>query len=235
MPTNRPVTPPPEKVDARLAAVLAAREARTPAERDADVLASVTDSVRRGEQVPAAIMASARAMGWTPPDPRDLGPLVSGRIGGDGWTPDAQRAFLIHLAANGVVAHACRAVGLSRQSAHALRNRHPHSVFAILWDVAVRMGRRQLLDEAHDRALNGREEAIWHRGEQVGTRRVFSDRLLIQLLRHEPPPAHPHLSQRQMEELWSSLLPEVDAELPPGLSPGLIAKLGEDDAPNERS
>ena len=35
-----------------------------------------------------------------------------------------------------------------------------------------------------DRALNGVEEPVYHRGELVGTRRVYNDRLLMFLLRN---------------------------------------------------
>ncbi|WP_425230688.1 hypothetical protein [Sphingomonas sp.] len=231
---HRPAPPPcihpvasPEDIDAALTAGLNGSATLTPEQHQAEFHQLVTGRVARGEHVPDAMLAAARAGGWVPPDPTSLQLLATGRIGGRGWTPAVQRAFLLHLAENGVVAAACRHVGLSKQSANALRSRHPASVFAILWDVAVRIGRRRLLEEATERALHGREEAVWHRGEQVGTRRVFSDRLLMCVLTHEPPPAHPNLSQRELEDLWSTLLNEVDAELPPSVPLRRIAELKE--------
>jgi len=162
---------------------------------------------------------------------------AAARLGGDdgqggGWTPDRQRAFLGHLAECASVTHACRHVGLSKQSAYALRARTPQSVFAILWDVAVRYGRRRLYDEALERAIAGREVPVWHRGEEVGTRHVHNDRLLMFLLAHEPPAAHPVLDQRQLGELWPALMAEVDAVLPSSLTPDRLADMGVDGAVN---
>ena len=91
------------------------------------------------------------------------------RLSGEGWGAEQQRAFLTHLAQTGCVSHACERVGLSRQSAYALRRRAPSSVFAIGWDVAIYMAQQALLDEATERAFFGREVPVWYHGEQVGS------------------------------------------------------------------
>ena len=65
-------------------------------------------------------------MDLAPPDPFDppetcaMTPL---RCRGDGWTAARQRAFLEVLAACGSVTAAARSVGMSRESAYALRRR----------------------------------------------------------------------------------------------------------------
>lgn len=55
----------------------------------------------------------------------------------DGWTPERQVAFLAELAATRSVTAAARAAGMSRESAHRLRNRAGAALFAHLWDQAL--------------------------------------------------------------------------------------------------
>lgn len=61
----------------------------------------------------------------------------SRRIRHDGWTPDRIAGFIEALAACGVVADACRSVGLSTQSAYAFRNRRAGRAFATMWDAVL--------------------------------------------------------------------------------------------------
>ena len=98
------------------------------------------------------------------------------------------------------------------------------------------MSRQALLDEATERALSGREEPVWYRGEHIGTRTVHNDRLLMFLLAHKPEPAHPVLSARELTQLWPAMLEGVDRVLPPPLSPDRLAELdpgGEDTTSGE--
>lgn len=54
----------------------------------------------------------------------------------DGWTEEKQRRFIEMLADTGLVSHAAKAVGMSRESANRLR-RSPHgAAFARAWDAA---------------------------------------------------------------------------------------------------
>lgn len=55
----------------------------------------------------------------------------------DGWTPDHQRRFILHLARGHCVDEAARLVGRSRQTAYALRGRAGASGFAAAWDAAI--------------------------------------------------------------------------------------------------
>lgn len=56
------------------------------------------------------------------------------RIRRDGWTPERQLAFLDALAGTRNVTKAARAAGMSRESAHRLRDRCEDGLFALLWD-----------------------------------------------------------------------------------------------------
>ncbi|SFP92185.1 hypothetical protein [Sphingomonas rubra] len=136
------------------------------------------------------------------------------RLAAPGWTADAQRAFIEHLAAHGCVSHAAHAVGLSKQSAYQLRDRSPNSLFALAWNVAIQRSRRILLDQATERAMNGQEKPIFHRGQEVGTQIVHNDRLLMFLLAMKRDPVHPNLSEHELAELWPTMLAQIDVIMP---------------------
>lgn len=168
----------------------------------------------------ARIMPSARAL--VPATPQASTPIP---IPAETWTRDKQRAFLVHLAETGCVRQACAHVGMSRQSAYKLRRRVSHSVFALGWDVAIDMSRQALLDEATERAFLGREEPVWYHGEQVGSRTVHNDRLLMFLLGHKREPLNAMLDPAQMMALFPSMLDMVDQILPSPLTPEFLAEL----------
>lgn len=158
------------------------------------------------------------------------------RLSGYGWTAEKQRDFLAHLAETGCVSQACALVGMTRQSAYALRRRASNSVFAVAWDVAIHMARQAMLDEATERALTGREVAVWYHGEQVGTRIVHDNKLLTFLLGLKREPLHPRLDTREMIHLFPTMLAMPDTILPSPLSPSRIEALTseeEDDADDD--
>ena len=95
----------------------------------------------------------------------------------DGWTPERQRRFIEALCLLGSVAAACRAVRLSSASAYKLRGRPDAASFAAAWSIALAMGRDRIWEQAFDRALNGYVRPIRYRGEVVGYRQVFDNRL----------------------------------------------------------
>jgi hypothetical protein len=74
---------------------------------------------------------------------------------------------------------------LSRQRFYELRARD--ATFAEEWSRAVDEGTDRLEDEAHRRAVEGVPEPIFSRGEVVGERRVYSDRLIEFLLKARRP------------------------------------------------
>lgn len=55
----------------------------------------------------------------------------------DGWTLERQARFLGMLAETGSVLAACAAVGMSRNSAYALRRKPDAESFAAAWDAAL--------------------------------------------------------------------------------------------------
>jgi hypothetical protein len=95
----------------------------------------------------------------------------------DGWTPERKALFLETLAATGNVRAACKRVGLSREAAYRLRRRE--ALFMRGWDAALLRARDATADILGDRAIDGIEEDVWFRGELVGTRRRYDNRLLL--------------------------------------------------------
>ncbi|MGB3723547.1 MAG: hypothetical protein WA979_12115 [Pacificimonas sp.] len=98
------------------------------------------------------------------------------------WTHAKMAQFLRHLSAGHCVSSAARAVRMSRQSAYRLRARLRGQPFDLAWEAAFRHGYDQLAHAALIRALYGVEEDVWFRGEKVGTRRRYDERLTVALL-----------------------------------------------------
>lgn len=97
----------------------------------------------------------------------------------DGWTPDRQLEFIQALADTGCVDEACRAVGMSRNSAYELRRRPDAQAFRLAWRAAKDVMVERLDDAAMARAINGVPVPIFHNGEQVGERRHYDERLTM--------------------------------------------------------
>jgi len=93
------------------------------------------------------------------------------------WDADRRVRFLHHLADKGDVRAACGRVGMSRTSAYLLRRRD--AAFARAWQAALVQARRHVEEVLATRALDGVQEAVWFRGELVGTRRRYDSRLLL--------------------------------------------------------
>jgi len=62
---------------------------------------------------------------------------VQTRARRDGWTPLRQAEFIGHLAQARCVTTAARAVGMTRQTAHRLREREGAESFRAAWDAAL--------------------------------------------------------------------------------------------------
>ena len=115
----------------------------------------------------------------------------------DGWTPEKQAAFIEALGEMGCVASAARAIGMSRESAYRLRARPDAASFRTAWEAALDYAYHRLGEAALDRALNGVPVPIFYKGEQVGERRHFDERLTQFLLRVRDPVRHaPHRERR---------------------------------------
>lgn len=117
-------------------------------------------------------------------DPFDPVPV---RYRHDGWVPDRQLEFIEALSGCGCVDEAARGVGMSRNSAYALRRRPDAQAFRLAWDAAMNASVARLSDAAMSRSINGVPVPIFHNGEQVGERRHFDERLTMFLLRYRDP------------------------------------------------
>ena len=105
----------------------------------------------------------------------------------DGWTPARQVDFLGALSETACVEEACRAVGLSPASAYALRRRIEAASFRAAWEAALDYGVARVADAALSRALHGVTRPVFYKGEQVGERRYFDERLTMFILRLRDP------------------------------------------------
>ena len=133
----------------------------------------------------------------------------------DGWTPLRQVTFLRALASSHSVSQAARMVGMSRQSAYALRARLKGEPFDLAWHAALRCRLDELAEAALERALNGVEVPHFHQGELIHTSRRFDERLTIALLamreRLGPAPRRPpHRASAYGTEDFGPLLERVE-------------------------
>ena len=115
----------------------------------------------------------------------------------DGWTVEKQVAFIEALAETACVATAAARVGMSREGAYRLRARGDAAAFRAAWEAALDYAYHRLGEAALDRALNGVPVPIFYKGEQVGERRQYDERLTQYLLRMRDPVRHaPHRERR---------------------------------------
>jgi hypothetical protein len=126
----------------------------------------------------------------TPPEQRTPVPgftPVPRKYRHDGWTPDRQRAFIDALAETGSVRHAAQRINMSPEGACYLRRQPGADGFRAAWDAALDFGVQNLADLALERAREGVPVPVFYKGEQVGERRWYNDRLLMFILKHHMP------------------------------------------------
>lgn len=117
---------------------------------------------------------------------RTFNPVVT-RHRHDGWTPERQCDFIEALGECGCVLDACRRVGMSSESAYALRRRYDAIDFRLAWDAALDYAVRRLSDAALSRAIHGVAVPHYYKGEIVGEHRRFDEGLTRFLLRYRDP------------------------------------------------
>jgi hypothetical protein len=101
------------------------------------------------------------------------------------WTPEAKAKFLATLSRLGNVTLAAEACGLSRSRAYDLREEDAD--FAAVWDAAEAEAADRLEAEAWRRAVEGVDEPVFFKDEQIGVVKKYSDTLLVTLLTaHKP-------------------------------------------------
>jgi len=103
----------------------------------------------------------------------------------DGITPEREREFLETLAATGCITEAAAAIGISRTALYRMRKHDP--AFSARWAEALHDAVAVLADDAFERAVKGRSEGVFYKGEQIGERVRHNDRMVMFLLRsHDP-------------------------------------------------
>lgn len=101
----------------------------------------------------------------------------------DGLSAVRKRAFLRAVAETGQLQKACERIGVSAQTVALLRKRSPE--FDEACENALRISLPSIAQIAYERAVDGWDEDVVVRGEVVGTRRRYSERLLSDLLKAE--------------------------------------------------
>jgi hypothetical protein len=79
---------------------------------------------------------------------------------------------------------------MSERSAYNLRARPDAESFRDAWDAAIDFSVRRLGDAVVSRAIHGVATPIFYKGEQIGERRSYNDRLAMFLLQRRDPLFH---------------------------------------------
>lgn len=176
---------------------------------DASALPSPARNAETGSAlVPTSDAAGIPATIATPPaEPR--------------WTGERMAEFIAELAATQCVATAARRVGMSRQSAYKLRARQAGEAFDLAWAIALEQAFRQLQSAALARALNGTEVPVYQRGELIGTRQNFDERLTCFLLGkgRQYQAAVPHKRRAALDQ-WQGRFEELVEHVRAGAAQG---------------
>lgn len=99
------------------------------------------------------------------------------------WTPANQRRFLELVADGNTVEFAAYSLGLSVQSAYALRRTARGQAFALGWRAASLLAREAIADQLLERAIRGQSETVTRADGSEVTRLRYDNRLATTLLR----------------------------------------------------
>lgn len=128
-------------------------------------------------------------------DNKDLTPEKAGQTYTDWWP-----VFLESLRNMPNVARACRAAGISRQTAY--KHKHDFNEFAKAWEDALQDGLDKWEEEMARRAFEGNDVPVMYEGQVVQWRKDFSDTLAIVLMKaHRPEKYRERSEVRQDGEL----------------------------------
>jgi len=100
-------------------------------------------------------------------------------------TARGKTAFLAEFAGRGIVKHAAKAAGISRQTAY--RWYDEDAEFAAAWDDAQEEATDEMEQEAWRRAVEGVDRPVFQGGSQVGHTHEYSDTLLVLMLKANRP------------------------------------------------
>ena len=128
--------------------------------------------------VSAGLVSDKLLEAWPerPHDPPERTPRA------DGWSTEREQVFIRELSTTGVVADACRAIGISRTAAYAHRGRARSRAFKIAWDAALLIARGPLADDVLSRARHGVIDRVYRNGELVAERHRYDNRLSMAVL-----------------------------------------------------
>lgn len=128
-------------------------------------------------------------------------------------TKKRQNKFLAALAATANASVACRRAGVGRNTVYTLRA--ADKAFSAAWDDALEQAADKLEREAWRRAT-GYREPVWHKGQQVGVVKRYSDPLLTLLLRAARPERYRERAEVKHEARQTIVVIRGDASgLPP--------------------
>lgn len=133
----------------------------------------------------------------------------------DGFGPDRQEAFLEAVRGGASGREAARKIGISPTTAYNLYNSPDGGAFRAAWDEAARVTDIVLEDTAFDRAVNGQEEIVYHKGRRVGVRWKYDNNLLLRLMRARMPLKYAPLSEIEgwLKRRGIAPPPDVDGAL----------------------
>jgi len=100
-------------------------------------------------------------------------------------TPEVEERFLQGLRRGWSPAKAAAAVNVARDTVFEWRQNDPD--FKKRWEAAIEEGTDLLEDEARRRAAEGVERGIYHAGEKIDTELVYSDTLMMLMLKGRRP------------------------------------------------
>ena len=118
--------------------------------------------------------------------------------------------FFVALENGHAVAAACQAAGYARARVYVWRREDP--AFAAAWDAAARVASDLLEEEADRRGRDGYDEAVFYRGEEAGTRRKYSDGLLLARLKALKPQDYRENMSLEVAPKLTVLIRDFDAE-----------------------
>jgi len=96
-------------------------------------------------------------------------------------TPDGDAKFFAALENGHPVRGACEAAGYARRCVYRWRKEDPE--FAAAWAEAMAIAGDLLEEEADRRGRDGYDEPVYYQGEERGTKRKYSDALLLARLK----------------------------------------------------
>lgn len=132
------------------------------------------------------ILADGTPAALNPGNPRRTASALYGtlkRLTAD--QPDRMRAYIDALQLHGTYASAAYEVGCDLESARLLR--HNDKQFGESCDAAREFHRQTFRDEMKRRAVDGVDEPVYQGGVLVGTKRVYSDSLLLAMAKRFDP------------------------------------------------